>query len=100
MKGGAAWEHDKFEIASPVLALSVSNTRSGWTVGIGGEFAFTNFVSAFIEYNYYDFGSKDHTFPFPGEPVVAAIEETKSVLKGGLNIRFGGWGKTPVAARY
>jgi outer membrane immunogenic protein len=100
VKGGGAWEHDKFEIASPVLALSVSNTRSGWTVGIGGEFAFTNFVSAFIEYNYYDFGSKDHTFPFPGEPVVAAIEETKSVLKGGLNIRFGGWGKTPVAARY
>jgi outer membrane immunogenic protein len=103
VKGGGAWERDKFELLTTATRLplgSVSNTRSGWTVGIGGEYAFTNFLSAFIEYNYYDFGSKNHIFVVPGEPVVADIKETKSVVRAGLNFRFGGWGETPVAARF
>jgi hypothetical protein len=28
------------------------------------------------------------------------IHETKSVVKTGLNFRFGGWSEYPVAARY
>ena len=65
-----------------------SLTRSGWTVGIGGEYAFTNFVSGFVEYDYYNFGDRDvlftgntfSTFTFD-------IKETKSVVKVGLNLR-------------
>jgi outer membrane immunogenic protein len=103
VKGGGAWEQDNFALLTTATLStlgSVSTTRSGWTVGIGGEYAFANLLSGFIEYNYYDFGSRNHTFIVPGEPVIADIKETKSVLKAGLNLRFGGWGKTPVAAKY
>ena len=38
---------------------TAGETRGGWTVGVGGEYAFTNYLSGFVEYNYYDFGTRD-----------------------------------------
>ena len=68
---------------------------------MGGEYAFTHFLSVFIEYNYYDFGTRDLTFvENEGDTFIEGIDETKSVLKAGLNFRFGGRGKAPVVARY
>ena len=69
---------------------SARETRTGWTVGIGGEYAFTNYVSAFAEYNYYDFGTRTLTFL---DPVGAfndniSIRERQSVAKVGLNFRW------------
>jgi hypothetical protein len=45
------WERDDFTITFPtgVVANLSSNTRSGWTVGIGGEYAFTNWFTGFVE---------------------------------------------------
>jgi outer membrane immunogenic protein len=100
VKGGGAWEEDEYHYINSDIGRA-SETRSGWTVGVGGEYAFTNFLTGFIEYNYYDFGTRDLTFVEPdAETYIAGIDETKSVLKAGLNFRFGGWGKTPVVARY
>jgi outer membrane immunogenic protein len=93
VKGGGAWERDKHTFIEGALIGSVSNTRSGWTVGVGGEYAVTNFVSGFIEYNYYDFGTRDLTFRQNlGGTFIYGIDETKHVVKAGLNFRFGGWG--------
>jgi outer membrane immunogenic protein len=100
VKGGGAWERDEHDFTDGVFSASVSATRSGWTIGVGGEYAFTNFLTGFIEYNYYDFGSRDLTFAGTGGPFIYGIDETKSVLKAGLNFRFGGWSGPPVAARY
>jgi outer membrane immunogenic protein len=101
VKGGAAWERDKFDVFDNVtlatFAESGERTRFGWTIGVGGEYAFTNYLSGFIEYDYYDFGSRDITF---SNGFIFDIKETKSVVKAGLNFRFGGFGKYPVAARY
>jgi outer membrane immunogenic protein len=101
VRAGGAWERDEYHISSPsaLVVASASETRGGWTAGIGGEYAFTNFLSAFVEYNYYDFGDSDLIFSKPGDTFVVGIDETKSVLKGGLNFRFGGWGG-PAVARY
>jgi outer membrane immunogenic protein len=100
VKGGGAWERDEHDFTDGVISGSVSASRSGWTIGVGGEYAFTNYLTGFIEYNYYDFGSRDFTFVGNGAPFVYGIDETKSVLKAGLNFRLGGWGKAPIAARY
>ena len=92
VKGGGAWERDEYYFTDGVITGTASETRSGWTVGVGGEYAFTNFLSGFIEYNYYDFGNRDLAFQVPGTTFTEGIKETKSVVKAGLNFRFGGWG--------
>jgi outer membrane immunogenic protein len=98
VKGGGAWERDVLSYTGPTTA-SLSQTRSGWTVGVGGEYAFTNFLSGFAEFDYYDFGDRNvvlvdnRTGPF-----TYGIKETKGVVKAGLNFRWGGAG--PVVARY
>jgi outer membrane immunogenic protein len=101
VKGGGAWERDEYAITTATSVDPAAETRSGWTIGVGGEYAFTNFLSGFAEYNYYDFGSRDLTFTTtPLGSFVANIKETKSVARAGLNVRFGGWGTPPVAAKY
>jgi outer membrane immunogenic protein len=100
VKGGGAWERDEYHFSDAFGFFgNASETRSGWTIGVGGEYAFTNYLTGFIEYNYYDFGSRDLNF-VGTDPFVYGIDETKSVLKAGLNFRLGGWGKAPIAARY
>jgi outer membrane immunogenic protein len=97
VKGGGAWEHDEYDYSiAGVVTGSVSETRSGWTVGIGGEYAFTNYLSGFIEYNYYDFAGRDLTFSGSDGLFIQGIDETKSVVKAGINFRFSAWG----AGRY
>ncbi|HKH19504.1 MAG TPA: outer membrane beta-barrel protein, partial [Gammaproteobacteria bacterium] len=102
VRGGGAWEEDRYEIfdAFGPLATTANHVRSGWTVGVGGEYAFTPWLSGFAEYNFYDFGTKSHDFVTPRGRVfdVVDIEETKSVVKVGLNFRFGAGG--PLYARY
>jgi outer membrane immunogenic protein len=100
VKGGGAWERDEHSFTDGVELGTASTTRSGWTIGVGGEYAFTNYLTGFIEYNYYDFGSRDLTLVSQFGPFTYGIDETKSVLKAGLNFRLGGWGKAPIAARY
>jgi len=103
VKGGWAWERDRYDrndLVTGLLVGSATETRGGWTVGVGGEYAFTNFASAFAEYNYYDFGTRTLTFL---DPVGVfndniSIRERKSVVRVGLNFRWGGDG--PVVAKY
>jgi outer membrane immunogenic protein len=104
VKGGAAWERDDYWATTIVLgtAYRASETRPGWAIGVGGEYAFTNFLSGFVEYGYYDFGSRVIAFT----PQVAGlgpgfieIRETKSVVRAGLNLRFGGYAAA-AAAKY
>ena len=100
VKGGGAWEQDEYTWVAPGFTIgTVSQTRSGWTVGIGGEYAFTNNLSGFVEYDWYGFGTKSVSF-FQGNGAlwdIADIKENKSVLKIGLNWKFG---KGPVVANY
>jgi outer membrane immunogenic protein len=109
VKGGVAWERDELSVDffNTGVLLSRTDTRSGWTIGIGGEYAFTNWITAFAEWDYYNFGGRSNdfvcgpracfgtTFDLPID-----VKETKSVFKVGLNFRFGAVGKGPVAARY
>jgi len=104
VKGGAAWAHDEYEVFNGafLIASASEERRLGWTVGVGGEYAFNNWISAFVEYNYYDFGGNDRDFIRPNGAIYDRIniEDTKSVVKGGLNFRFGNWNRPPVVARY
>jgi outer membrane immunogenic protein len=95
-KGGGAWETDDYTTSFAGLSATASNTRTGWTAGGGGEYAFTDWLTGFVEYDYYDFGTKTVAFTdtFGGgipASLSVGVKETKSVAKAGLNIKFGGW---------
>jgi|PersoiStandDraft_1058852.scaffolds.fasta_scaffold34905_2 outer membrane immunogenic protein len=94
-KGGAAWVRDDYDVhltATGAPGAAASETRTGWTAGVGGEYAFAPSWSAFVEYDYYDFGTRSNTFLTPAGGVweIADIRERMSVLKGGINFRFFG----------
>jgi len=108
VRGGGAWERDNYTLTVPAVvgaavvpgfAATASETRGGWVIGVGGEYAFTNFLSGFVEYDYYGFGTRTVNFTNPNTLALIPIDirERKSVLKAGLNFRFGGG---PVVARY
>jgi outer membrane immunogenic protein len=95
VKGGGARERDDYWATTIILgtAYTAQVTRSGWTFGVGAEYAFTNALSGFVEYNYYDFGTR--TIGLTPQvaglgPAFVDVTETKSVVRAGLNLRFGG----------
>jgi outer membrane immunogenic protein len=67
LKGGAAWSHSKYHAYDPVddASFDQSDTRSGWVIGGGIEYAFAPGWSAFVEYAHYDFGTANLTFSSP-----------------------------------
>jgi outer membrane immunogenic protein len=92
VKGGGAWVKDDYSATDPTgLVSSASETRTGWTLGVGGEYAFTDWLTGFAEYDYYDFGTKTNSFNGTFGPFSSDIKQTVSVAKGGLNFKFGGW---------
>jgi len=101
-KGGAAWAGDQYAADVPIFIehLSTNETRAGWTVGGGVEWAFWQNWSAKVEYDYYDFGTRDVTFTgtifgFPELVPGINVKETISTVKFGINYRFG-----PIAGVY
>jgi len=94
VKGGAAWERDGYSDSNAVtgvIGASATQERSGWTLGLGGEYAFTHWLSGFVEYNYYNFGTRTVGLNFVagGAPELDKIRESKNVVMAGLNLRWG-----------
>jgi len=94
VKAGGAWERIDYAMATAIAATNAFSAREtgGWTVGIGAEYAITEWLSAFVEYRYLDFGTVTNSFvnglgTFIGN---VNIRDTKNVVKAGFNLRFGG----------
>jgi outer membrane immunogenic protein len=111
-KGGAAWARDKYQFYGQVSTtgcvqivaaqcavnativtpfnFAASDTRLGWTVGAGLEWAFWDAWSVKLEYDYLDFGSRTFTFTDPVFGAVTTnVSEHISEVKLGVNYRFG-----------
>jgi outer membrane immunogenic protein len=103
-KAGAAFAHTNYTSTwtgngGGGLALFTGTgdqTRVGWTVGVGAEWAFMNNWSAKLEYDFMDFGSKAVTINgtiLPGTANIPASfgvvnDQTISEVKFGANYRF------------
>jgi outer membrane immunogenic protein len=102
VKGGGAWERNSYLQFFPATGATFATggaTRDGWTVGVGGEYAFWQNLSVFVEYDYYDFGNDTLTFTTAmGTFPHISVRETQSVVKAGLNWKFDWAG--PVVAKY
>jgi outer membrane immunogenic protein len=106
VKGGAAFVDEDHFVANTVFptggATSTSNTRTGWTVGGGLEYALWDNWSAKIEYNFMDFGTDNRAFTYTGINAGLTerydIDQQVHVVKFGVNYRFN-WG-APIVAKY
>ena len=106
LKGGAAWVRDEHDynvipvnVGQPPYHAAAEVTRSGWTIGGGLEHLFAPNWSAFVEYNYMDFGTRGTRFT--ADPVtipsgfnIDVTQDVQTVLIG-INYRFGA---SPVVA--
>jgi outer membrane immunogenic protein len=57
-KGGVAWDRNQWDLSNAANFFNsalFSETRTGWTIGGGVEWAFLPNWTAFAEFNYYDF---------------------------------------------
>ena len=82
-KVGAAFAQFDYNINN----LTASETRVGFTVGTGLEWAVAGNWSAKAEYNYLDFGRS--AVNFDNSNVSLDIDQRISVIKAGINYRFG-----------
>jgi len=93
--GGGAFAGTRATTCLPgVFCNSATNTRSGWTIGGGGEWAIfpsvpvaSNWWSVKIEYLYVDFGSKNYNFD-PTLTTNKSIFLTDHIVRAGLNWHF------------
>ena len=103
-KGGGAWmqvDYTQAVAAGPVFSLQTLNdNRTGYVVGVGGEFGMTENLSAKLEYDYLGFGTKTYTFANLSAPVggvntpfalPVSWKSSLQMVTVGMNYRFN-WG--------
>jgi outer membrane immunogenic protein len=109
-KGGAAWMGVNYtqDILTNNVVTSeqvITDTRVGWTVGAGIEYGMTENLSAKVEYDFLDFGSRNYNFnnltvfSIPN-PVPVSISSMTHMFTVGLNYRFNWGGGGALAAQY
>jgi len=109
-KAGAAWTRTSDSVsvvatapgvANATLAGSITDTRVGWTVGTGVEWAFAKNWTTKLEYDYINFGTKVEniaatgtTGGFVGAPAPYAanlpvsVSQNISMVKWGINYKL------------
>jgi opacity protein-like surface antigen len=96
VRGGAAWAGDKYSVKGAFQGTGFdfegSDTRLGWTVGGGVEWAFSDAWSARLEYDYYQFGNRtismlDNINAFSGP---LDVKQNVQTVKVGVNFHM--WG--------
>ncbi|QJP16343.1 porin family protein [Starkeya sp. ORNL1] len=97
VKGGAAWAHTEYHAGytqpdDPGFNFSdqPNETRWGWTIGAGAEYAFADNWSVKIEYNYIELGDDRIEFDYSPQTFGASGEADQhlSIVKAGINYRF------------
>jgi outer membrane immunogenic protein len=91
-KAGGAWMNvryteDLLGSATPITVATqvITDTRTGFTVGAGIEFGLVENLSAKIEYDFYDFGSKNYNF---NAITPVSVNSNLHTIIVGLNYKF------------
>ncbi len=65
-----------------------SKSYTGYTVGVGGEYSFTDYLSIGVEYRYSDYGRESFTVAAATFNTTTSVGLTSQQVTGRLNIRF------------
>lgn len=82
--GGGSWQNYKLSVSALGSTVDDNTTKSGWTIGGGGEWMFTPHWSAKLEYLYMDTGDTDVTLF--GNTFSARAKN--NIVRVGLNYHF------------
>jgi outer membrane immunogenic protein len=91
--GGFAYGNVKTTLNDPIdpaNSLSLSSTRTGWTIGSGVEAALGGNWTGKIEYLYLDLGNQNGVTPVDGS--ILGSDVRANIFRVGLNYRIGGTG--------
>lgn len=90
-KGGVAFAHDKSSLTDVTFnTATTSLTRTGWTAGVGLEYALNQNWTLRAEYDYLGFDSQPLTFTTPGTGTVTTNARLNvQEVKAGVNFKFG-----------
>jgi opacity protein-like surface antigen len=99
-RAGAAWATGSSQMAMPLAATDYTSrgTRWGWMLGSGLEYALSPSLSAFVEYDHYDFGTRTQTYSGAGGSATARFDERFDLVRMGVNHHFGTEGRNPPSA--
>jgi outer membrane immunogenic protein len=90
-RGGAAWAGDKYTITGNSFSgFEALDTRPGWTVGAGIEWAFASNWSARLEYDYYGFGTRTILID-PTNLGHVDVKQSVQTVKLGVNFHVWSW---------
>lgn len=96
--GGFAWGHSSVKVndADGNVVSEPGQYQTGWTAGVGAEFALSGNWTAKLEYEYVDLSRRTVGLADFGMPGVT-VEPRLQLLKFGLNYQFGDspWSATP-----
>ena len=91
--GGIGWGnfgHAASAAFGASASTSFSDTKTGWVIGGGAEWAFSPGWSLRAEYLHYEFAGTSRTVPSAGGTVSLGWQDTSvDVVRAGLNYRFG-----------
>jgi len=98
-KAGGAWTDDSYNLTTAGLSFNASETRCGWVLGAGIEYAFADAWSWKVEYDYLGLGTRGVRFTDTTGffNVDTNIREQMHVVKTGINYRFG---QPPIGVTY
>lgn len=90
--GGLAIAVVDFKVSNPQSdppeLFSFSNTRWGWTAGVGSEWALRQNVTFKSEILYLNFGDQSHSFISDADRFSFKTQDSIWVGRAGLNVRF------------
>ena len=96
-KGGVALVDDRYSapgtFGGAPYDLEGSETRLGWTAGVGVEWAVSDDWSVKVEYNYYGFGTRNVTFidQISTTPGPEQIKQDIQTIMLGVNLHVSAW---------
>jgi opacity protein-like surface antigen len=98
-RAGAAWATGASRMIATEATSGYTSDATRWGVVFGGglEYALTRDLSAFVEYDRYDFGSRVGTYTGPAGTATARLAESFDTLRMGLNYHFSGEARNPAS---
>jgi outer membrane immunogenic protein len=96
--GGVAFTEYGFDqTVAPTVSWG-NSSRTGWTIGVGLDYAITNNWIAGVQYKYYDFDSTTRNSSPAGTNV--NFRNTENVILARISYKFGGPAGGAVVAKY